>query len=51
MNENERDVWQEVLDGVQEIKAGGGRRLKVKVSPAMEARSKIGLPQAQFLRS
>jgi len=28
--ETERDVWQEVLDGVREIKAGGGRRTKVK---------------------
>jgi putative transcriptional regulator len=24
-----RDVWQEVLDGVREIKAGGGNRTKV----------------------
>ena len=24
--EAERDVWQEVLDGVREIKAGGGKR-------------------------
>ena len=23
-----RDVWQEVLDGVREIKAGGGRRFR-----------------------
>ena len=50
MNEKERDVWQEVLDGVQEIKAGGGRRLTVKIWPAMEARSKIGMPQAQFAK-
>lgn len=28
--EAERDVWQEVLDGVREIKAGGGRRTKVE---------------------
>jgi len=26
--EAERDVWQEVLDGVREIKAGGGKRKK-----------------------
>lgn len=24
--EAERDVWQEVLDGIREIKAGGGKR-------------------------
>jgi hypothetical protein len=28
--EAERDVWQEVLDGVREIKAGGGKRTKVE---------------------
>jgi len=27
--EAERDVWQEVLDALREIKAGGGRRKKV----------------------
>ena len=27
--EAKRDVWQEVLDGVREIKAGGGKRTKV----------------------
>ena len=28
--EAERDVWQEVLDGVREIKAGKGKRTKVQ---------------------
>ena len=28
--EAERDVWQEVLKGVREIKAGGGKRTKVQ---------------------
>ena len=28
--EAERDVWQEVLDGVREIKAGGGKRKEVE---------------------
>ena len=28
--EAERDVWQEVLDGVREINAGGGKRTKVE---------------------
>ncbi len=27
--EAKRDVWQEVLDSVREIKAGGGKRTKV----------------------
>ena len=30
--EAERDVWQEVLDGVREIKAGGGKRTKVEAN-------------------
>ena len=25
-----RDIWQEVLDGVREIKAGGGKRVLVE---------------------
>ena len=33
--EAERDVWQEILDGVKEIEAGGGKRKKV------EARSPV----------
>ncbi|MBI2315875.1 MAG: transcriptional regulator, partial [Betaproteobacteria bacterium] len=28
--EAKRDVWQEVLDGVREIKAGGEKRKKVE---------------------
>lgn len=29
--EAERDVWQEVLDGAKEIKAGGGKRRNVEL--------------------
>jgi putative transcriptional regulator len=47
--EAERDVWQEVLDGVREIKAGGGRRRKVEAkSHIVRVRLKSGLSQAQF---
>ena len=47
--ENERDVWREVLDGVREIKAGGGRRTKVEAkSHVVRVRLKSGLSQAQF---
>ena len=28
--EAKRDVWQEILDGVREIEAGGGKRTKVE---------------------
>lgn len=44
-----RDVWSEVLAGVQEIKAGGGKRTKVEVkSHVAQVRLKSGLSQAQF---
>ena len=47
--EAERDVWQEVLDGVREIKAGGGKRKKVELkSQVVRVRLKSGLSQAQF---
>ena len=47
--EAKRDVWQEVLDGVQEIKAGGGKRVVAEPrSPIARARLKSGLTQAQF---
>ena len=50
MNEEGRDVWQEVLDGVREIKAGGGKRVSVEVPPVVEARHRLGLPQGQFAK-
>lgn len=44
-----RDVWKEVLDGVREIKAGGGKRKTVQPgSPIVRARVNAGLTQAQF---
>jgi putative transcriptional regulator len=44
-----RDIWQEVLDGAREIKAGGGKRSKIEPrSPILRARLKSGLTQAQF---
>lgn len=47
--EAERDVWQEVLDGVKEIKSCGGRRTVVKpTSEVVRVRMKSGLSQAQF---
>ena len=47
--EAERDIWQEVLDGVREIKAGRGKRFKVESrSPILRARLKSGLTQGQF---
>lgn len=47
--ETERHVWQEVLDGVREIKAGGGRKTKVEAkSHVVRVRLKSGLSQTQF---
>jgi putative transcriptional regulator len=47
--EAERNIWQEVLDSVREIKAGGGKRVVDEPrSPIVRARVKAGLTQAQF---
>lgn len=44
-----RDIWQEVLDGVREIKAGRGKRRRIEPrSPVVRARLKAGLTQTQF---
>lgn len=43
-----RDIGQEVLQAIREIKAGGGRRFSVHVTEATEARLKLGLSQADF---
>jgi len=47
--EAERDIWKEVLEGVKEIQAGGGKRRKVQHgSLVVRVRIKSGLSQAQF---
>ena len=47
--ETERDVWGEILDGVREIKAGGGKRAVVEPrSSIVRVRLKSGLTQEQF---
>lgn len=47
--EAERDVWQEVLEGVREIKVGGGKRTNVEAkSQVVRVRLNSGLSQAQF---
>ena len=44
-----RDIWQEVLDGAREIKAGRGKRFEVELrSRILRARVRSGLTQAQF---
>jgi putative transcriptional regulator len=47
--EAERDVWREVLEGIREIKAGGGKRGNVAPdSLVVRARLNSGLSQAEF---
>lgn len=47
--EADRDIWQEVLDGVREIQAGRGKRTSVEPrSPFVSAGLKSGLTYAQF---
>src|SRR3989337_4003206 len=44
-----RDVWQEVLDGAREIKAGGGKRFPAEPrSYVVRARLRSGLTPAPF---
>ena len=44
-----RDIWQEVLEGVGEIKAGRGKRFEAQPrSSIVRARLKAGLTQEQF---
>jgi putative transcriptional regulator len=44
-----RNVWQEVLQGVREIRAGGGKRTRVQPkSDVVRVRIKSGLSQAEF---
>ncbi len=47
--EASRNIWQEVVDGLREIKRGGGRRSRVEPQSAItRARLRAGLTQAQF---
>ncbi len=44
-----RDIWQETLDSVRNIKAGNsGHTETVELSPVVEARQKTGLSQSRF---
>ncbi|MCL4871546.1 MAG: helix-turn-helix domain-containing protein [Anaerolineae bacterium] len=48
MNESERNIGEEILAAVQEIKAGGGRRFTISIPSVVEARQNIGMSQAEF---
>ncbi len=44
-----RDVWQETLDAVRDVKAGKvGRVETVEIPAVVEARQKVGLSQSRF---
>jgi putative transcriptional regulator len=43
--EAKRDIGEEILQSIRELKAGKGH---IVLSPAIEARSKTGLSQSQF---
>jgi len=47
--DSERDIWQETLNAVRDIKAGNvGHVETVELPPVVEARRKSGLSQSQF---
>jgi len=48
-DETTRDVGQEILDGIREIKRGELGRV-ITVPPIAEIRAKVGLNQADFAR-
>ena len=49
--EQNREVWQEVLEGVRQIKKGEyGRKFTVEMSSVVETRHKVGLSQNDFAK-
>ncbi|MCP4183569.1 MAG: helix-turn-helix domain-containing protein [Hyphomicrobiales bacterium] len=47
--DSKRDIWQETLDAVRDIKAGNvGYVQTVEILPVVEARQKTGLSQSRF---
>ncbi len=45
-----RDIGAKVLRAVRDIKAGKGKRVKVTIPAAAEARRRVGVSQAEFAR-
>lgn len=48
MDESKRDIGQEILDAVLEMKAGGGRRFTAPIPEIVEIRHKVDMSQAEF---
>ena len=49
--ENNRDIWQETLNGIRQIKKGQyGRKFTFEMSPIVETRNKIGFSQSDFAK-
>jgi putative transcriptional regulator len=45
-----RNLGEEVLQAIRDIKAGKGRRVNVEVSPVTLARRKVGMSQSEFAK-
>jgi len=45
-----RNIGEEVLQAIRDIKAGKGRRVNVEVSPVAVARRKVGMSQSDFAK-
>ncbi len=51
MSKPKRDIAQEILDGIREIKAGGGKRTAHEVPTGVKlVRAKMGLSQVEFAK-
>jgi putative transcriptional regulator len=48
MNDENRDIWKEVLDGVCEIKSGEGKRYTLDMPEIVSTRHKLGFSQLKF---
>lgn len=45
-----RDIAAEVLQSIRDIKAGRGRKVRVEIPPAAQARRLMGVTQAEFAK-
>ena len=46
--EKDRNIWQEVLEGVREIQDGKGKRILISLPAAARVRKASGLSQSEF---
>ena len=48
--EKDRNIWQEVLEGVREIQDGKGKRILISLPAAARVRKASGLSQSEFAK-